>query len=165
MTWFSPWNSSDDIPVDNTVNTKAFANFNNPFLFLERRLSSWHHEGQEGGSSQQPLGLSQAAEPVLAQLYLPGQAVAVPRARGSSVPLLSALWEAAFSLSWSLCCQGSAAELSWAGQVSCLQVPSWSLEEPSWVCALPAPVWGLLMAFTGVPLVRGCWQTLPQKEQ
>lgn len=80
---------------------------------------------QKGGSSQQPLWLSQPAEPLLAWLYLPSQAVAVPWAAQCHCLVL---WEKLLFHSAGACvCQGSAAEMSWAGQVSCvLQVPSWS---------------------------------------
>lgn len=157
VTPFSPWNESDDIPEENSVNTKAFASFSDPFLLLEGRLSSWHHQRLEAGGWELPAApVTVPAKPVWLSLTCPARLCLC-----HEQPLPRAL-QSCFCTQLSLCCQGSAAELSWAGQVSFVlqefqrsqagSVPCQSLCEGSW--------W-----HPGVPLLRGCWQTLPQKEQ
>lgn len=173
MTWFRPWNRSDDIPEDNIVNTNAnFANFSNPFLFLEGRLSSWHHkrlvaEGWELIAAPVTVPANRASpSPGSAFPAWPGCVCAMSQGQLSATAqcsLRSCFFTQLEPVLSGLCCR---AELSRTGKLCAAGALLITvLEEPSWVCALPVPEWGLLMTFTGVPLVRGCWQTLSQKEQ
>lgn len=142
MTSFNPWNGSYDIPENGTVNTKAFTSFSSSFLSLERSLSSWlehtlkvscvkggsiHTSSEyicDSSNQQNQFWVGRTCLTRLCQCHEPE--AALPEKCNCKMlcgkPLGS--W-CAFSVSWSLCCQGFAAkpEMNRTGKSICCSHP------------------------------------------